>query len=199
MVKIKIALIVLLFSLFSFPTMAKIEKCQDKDGKWHYGSGLGSECENSSGIKQVKETVTTGTTALPRDTDDEGELAAIELKLVGQTEYLKSDIDKVLAGYETQQDVQRKYSALKSTTTNQVDEKLSLIRGLNSENKRLRIEKKNEVDVEKVKQIELKIADNTLRISTSQTDVSALNEKLDQIEQRRTKVLELFKQFFGNK
>ena len=191
---IKSVLFVFLFGLTSSPAIAQVEKCQDKEGKWHYGSGLGSVCENASEIKTVK-TDNVVRQKSDSETSEEENLAKIELKMVGKNEHLTRDIDTVLAPHKTEQDVQNRFNNLKQKTENNIREKITTIQALNTQNKQLRIDKANSNDTEQKKIIDVKISENTNRISSLQEEVSQLNIELDQIEQRRNKVLLIFRQF----
>jgi hypothetical protein len=197
--KIKITLIALALGVFSLPGSAQVEKCQDKDGKWHYGSGLGSVCENSSEIKSVK---TDNISDFPDNSSNsynEEELAKLELKVMGQDEYLEKDIDKILAPYKTAQDIQNRFDRLKASISSNIIEKTNFIRALNSRNKQLKINSTKEQDVDLRKTIDVKIESNSKRSNTFQSEISQLNDKLNQIEERRKKVVYLFNQFFDRK
>jgi len=176
------------FSLI-MPAHAQVQKCQDSQGKWHYGKNLRDICKNSADIKSVKERVKSGSTNQNESASDK-ELARLELKLLNETEYLKSDLKKVLTPYNSVEEVDVRFDRLKSNTDTEIEQKTEALEGL--QQKQQALESGTATQGE---QNTILLADIRLRIQSAETDLRQLNVKSSQIDQRRAKVILLFNQF----
>lgn len=184
-----ISLLLLLGQAIVFPVHAKVQKCQDSQGKWHYGNDLRNVCKNEANIKSVKERIKTPG-ATQNESVSEKELTRLELRVLNKTEYLTSELKKILAPYKTEQDVVNRFEQLKTTTSAAIAEKEVLLNGLQKKQQSLSNGASQNPEKSKVL-----IADNDLRIKSAEADIGQLNVKLEQVEQRRTKVVSLFRQF----
>lgn len=191
----KITLVIAIFAAplvnmsFIAPLSAQVQKCQDAQGKWHYGKDLSGVCKNEGDIKSVKDRVKGGATSQGETANDQ-ELARLELKVLNLTEYLNSDLKKLLAPYNTRQDVDARFDRLKTITTTEIQQKETIVEGL--EKKQNAIKAGSALSQEKST---VELADISLRIKSNQADIRELNIKSTQIDQRRAKVLTLFDQF----
>ncbi|MGH1428029.1 MAG: DUF4124 domain-containing protein [Arenicella sp.] len=174
---------------------AQVQKCRDAQGKWHYGNDLSNVCANEADIKQVKERVTSGSNTSSGISASESELTRLELKVLNRTEYRKSDLEKILAPYKTEKDVQQRFNRLRDQTTQQRDTQQKLADALQEKQQRLAAGREKQTSEAAVKEYSVKLADNKLRLDSSQAEIRELNKQLDQIEKRRAKVVSLFNQF----
>ena len=174
---------------------AKVQKCRDAQGKWHYGNDLSKVCANEADIKQVKELVTSGTSPQSGINASESELTRLELKVLNRTEYRKSDLEKILAPYKTEKDVQQRFNKLRDRTTQQRDTQQKLADALQDKQQRLVAGRGKQTSEATVKEYNVKLADNKVRLDSTQSEIRELNKQLDQIEKRRAKVVSLFNQF----
>ena len=171
------------------PAHAKVQKCQDAQGKWHYGNNLEKVCKNEADIQAVRERVKTPA-SVQNDNTSENELARLELRVLDRTEYLKSELKTILAPYTTEQDVEDRFTRLSDSTSAELTQKEAVLEGLQKKQQILTENKSSNPEKSK-----LLIADNDLRIKSTEADIRQLNVKLEQIGQRRTKVISLFRQF----
>ena len=174
---------------FVLPVHAQVQKCQDAQGKWHYGNDLRGICKNSSDIKSVNNTVKSVSSNQTESALDQ-ELAQLELKVLDTTEYLNSDLKKILSPYNSKQDVEKRFDRLKSNTTAAIAEQMKTLEGLKVKENVIKSEgaasqQKNTVV----------LADLNLRIKAAEADLRNLTIKSEQIDKRRTKVLTLYDQF----
>jgi len=177
----------------SSATHAKVQKCQDAQGRWHYGNDLSGVCQDESKIQSVRNSVKTAGGSEGSSSD---ELKQLELKLVDQNEYLTADLETVLAPYNSVDDVTKRYDQLKASTTTELSEKQMVLEGLQQKQARLITEQETNADNAAVL-----IADNELRIESTEKEIAELTKELDQIEKRREKMITLFNQFsdkYGN-
>lgn len=171
------------------PSHAQVQKCQDAQGKWHYGNDLSNVCKNSADIKSVKERVKTASSSQGESASDK-ELARLELKVLNETEYLNTDLKKILSPYKTIEDVGTRFDRLKLSTETELQQKTETLDGLQKKQSALQAEKATNPGKNTVL-----LADINLRIKSTEADLRQLNVKSSQIDQRRAKVITLFKQF----
>ena len=171
------------------PVNAQVQKCQDVQGKWHYGNDLRGVCKNESSIKSVKGTVKSTSIAQGESASDQ-ELAKLELKVLDKTEYLNTDLEKILSPYKTKQDIDKRFARLKTSNTEEIVKKEQLIEGLRQKEILLKAGQSPNNP-----QNSVELADTRQRIKTAESDLGELQVKAGQIDQRRTKVLTLFDQF----
>ena len=172
---------------------AKVQKCQDADGKWHYGNDLSGVCQNEAEIQSVVETVKAGSSSQVGSDD---QLKQLEIQLLDQNEYLTSDLETALAPYNSVQDVETRFDQLKSQTTAELNEKETVLEGLQKKHALLLTEKETNTA-----NADVLIADSELRIQNTEDEIEELTAELAQIEKRRAKMLTIFNQFsdkFGN-
>ncbi len=174
---------------------AQVQKCRDAQGKWHYGNDLSNVCANEADIKQVKEVVTNGSNTSSGISASESELTRLELKVLNRTEYRKSDVEKIIAPYKTESDIQQRFNRLRDQTTQQRDTQQKLADALKDKQQRLAEGRDKQASEAAIKEYNVKLADNKLRLDSSEAEVRELDKQLEQIEKRRAKVVSLFNQF----
>lgn len=170
------------------PAHAQVKKCQDAQGKWHYGNDLSKVCKTAD-VKSIRESVKTGSSGQGESASDK-ELTRLELKVLNQTEYLTSDLKKILTPYNSVEDVESRFDRLKSNTETDIQQKTEVLDGLQQKQNALQSDQSANPDKNKVL-----LADINLRIKSTEADLRQLNVKSSQIDQRRAKVILLFNQF----
>ncbi len=168
---------------------AKVQKCQDAQGKWHYGNNLNKVCKNEADIQAVKERVKTPASTQTENASEK-ELTRLELRVLNKTEYLISELRTILKPYTTEQDVENRFERLKTDTEAEIADKETFLEGLQKKQQILSEDTSSNAGKSK-----LLLTDNDLRIKSTEADIRQLNVQLEQIEQRRTKVVSLFRQF----
>jgi len=111
------------------PAYAQVKKCQDAQGKWHYGNDLRGVCKSEANIQSVKERVKTPASA-SSDNPSERELTRLELKVLNLTEYLTSDLKTILAPYSSEQDIENRFERLTEKATTELSAKEEMLAGL---------------------------------------------------------------------
>ena len=171
------------------PANAQLQKCQDAQGKWHYGNDLRNVCKNENSIKSVKNTVKS-TSGGQGESASEQELTRLELKILDTTEYLTSDLEKILSPYKTKQDVEKRFDRLKSVNTEEIGKKEQLIEGLKQKEILLKAGESTSNP-----QSSVELTETRQRIKSAEADLGKLQVQSGQIDQRRDKVLTIFDQF----
>ena len=169
--------------LSSAPAHA-IKKCQDVDGKWHYGDVAVRACENS------KVTTLSDKGFVKAQKDAPKSEAQLEAQRVGlaeleaerlRQEELENERSRILTVYESEADIDRQRESRLLSIDNNIAVHNSYIKSLKQhiafdQNK---IEKTTNVGIKA--QIEKKIAESQNSIAGSLKEISALNVKREEV------------------
>lgn len=171
------------------PANAQLQKCQDAQGKWHYGNDLRDVCKNEDNIKSVRSNVKSPASSQGASASDQ-ELARLELKVLETNEYLTSDLQKLLSPYKSKQEVEQRFERLKSTNTEEITKKEDLIEGLKQKEIILKAGESASNP-----QNSVQLSDTRQRIKSAEAELAELQTKSGQIDQRRAKMLKIYDQF----
>ena len=171
------------------PANAQLQKCQDAQGKWHYGNDLRGVCKNEDNIKSVRSNVKSPASSQGASASDQ-ELARLELKVLETNEYLTSDLQKLLSPYKSKQEVEQRFERLKSTNTEEITKKEDLIEGLKQKEIILKAGESASNP-----QNSVQLSDTRQRIKSAEAELAELQTKSGQIDQRRAKMLKIYDQF----
>ncbi|NND81261.1 MAG: hypothetical protein HKN50_02405 [Gammaproteobacteria bacterium] len=100
---------VTLLMLIGSPAHA-IQKCQDSEGKWHYGDAAVEDCENSKITTLNNRGMVVETEAAPKSEEELAAERAAEQAAAEQAALAEAELEerrRILSIYETEKDIQR--------------------------------------------------------------------------------------------
>jgi len=161
-----------------------IKKCQDENGKWHYGDIAVEACENTKVTTLNNRGFVTEELEAPKT---EAELLA-EKKYqeeVEAEELRKKNIEeehlRILSIYETEDDIDRQRNNQMNSVQSNIDVHNAYLKSMDSRIKRYE-KKQSEVTSKKLKQdYQTEIEQSKVRVENSKKELAALKKQKDDI------------------
>ena len=193
----------LVFMLAGGVGNAAISKCQDANGKWHYGSSASQYCADSSeitkldkrGVKvgQVEAVKTEEQLQAERKQQEEQE------KRIEQQQFEKAERERILMVYQSEDDIER----TKTKQINAIDQKISqhenYIIALNKNKEPLEQKKAATNSKKLITKLEGDIAEIDSKIAMSEQRIVELNAQKKEIEQKYDEDLATFQKYKNTK
>ncbi len=186
--------ILLSFIIFS-PSASAIQKCQDADGKWHYGDIAVAECENSKVTTLNDQGFITDELAAPKTDEEiraEQELIAAEL---AEQERLKKEQEehvRILSIYETEDDIDRQRDNQVSSVQSNIDVHQSYLRNMEIRIADFEKDKSAATRDWQKEELQAEIDQAHIRVEKSKKELAALIEQKSGILERFDKEKELY-------
>lgn len=174
----------LLIALLSSTPAHAIKKCQDADGKWHYGDVAVRACQNSKVTTLSDKGFVKAKKEAPKSEEQlEAQrvgLAEIEAERLRQEE-LESERSRILTVYESEADIDRQRESRLLSIDNNIAVHNSYIKSLKEhiDFDQRKIEKTTNVAIKG--DIEAKIAESQQSINDSKKEISILKVKRKEV------------------
>lgn len=175
-----------------------ISKCQDENGKWHYGTSVSSKCAKSEITKLNERGVVKDKVAAPKTAE---ELAAEkanaeEAERIRQIEKEEADQkNRILSVYEKEEDIERARQNNLRSINQQVVLRNAYINSL-KENRALKVKKVSTIASKPIQEnINKQIADIDVELEQSKKSSLELEEKIKEVNSHYDKELEMFKRY----
>ncbi len=194
---------VLLLSMFPFSSAYAIKKCQDAQGKWHYGDIAVAECQrskvttlNSRGfIAKEKEAPKTPEQLQKEAEQLQKEKEAQELRdaeiAIKQAE--EDERNRILSIYETEADIDRQ----RDNQINSVDSNIAVhkayVKAVNAKVERLKLKGANFKGVGKERNL-AEIAEADARVKESADELEKLENQKKSIMQRFAREKKIYRE-----
>ena len=175
-----------------------ISKCQDENGKWHYGSSVSSKCKkseitnlNNRGV--VKDRVAAPKTAAQLDAEKSSQK---EAEKVREIEQIKADEkNRVLSVYEKETDIERARQNNLRSINQQVVLRDAYIKSL-KENRAIKEKKIPTISSKPLQErVRQQIVDIDDELEESRGSAKELQDKITAVNIRYDKELELFRKY----
>ena len=186
--------VTLFFGIFPFSSAYAIKKCQDADGKWHYGDVAVAQCQKSKVttlsdrgfVESEKEAPKTEEQLQKEKEDKDIANAEAERKRAEENER-----NRILSIYETEADIDRQRTNQIGSVESNIAVHKAYVKSLNGKIDRL---KKAGVELTRgrKKRNLAEIADAESRIKESNIDLDKLIEQKAEIEQRFDREKEIY-------
>ena len=202
--KMSSILTVIFFAMLSSDSMAqKITKCQDKDGKWHYGSNNSYRCDNSSKITTLNDRGMKVDEEAPVKTAEQLEkerlAAEEEKKRIEKETFDQAERDRILMVYQSQDDIQRSRENELRSLEQKKGQHQNYILAL--EKKKDSLEKKKAGTKNKgiIKRTNAQIAPILPKIEKSNQKIVEIDQKIIEVNKKYDADLAFFKKHKGDK
>lgn len=175
-----------------------ISKCQDANGKWHYGTSVSSKCAKSEITKLndrgvVKDKVAAPKTPTELAAEKSSAEEAEKIRLAEQAE--RDQKNRILSVYEKEDDIERARQNNLRSINQQVVLRNAYINSL-KENKALKLKKVNEVTSVLLKEKLTKEAtDIDIELEESQQSSLELEEKIKLVNTKYDEELAMFRKY----
>lgn len=180
---------------FSTSSLAGMKKCQDSEGKWHYGDTAVKSCENSKITTLTKRGFIDAEQSPPktfkqlRDEEDQAEL------LAQQKADEKSAMDdrlRILSIYETESDIDRQRDNQLNAVKSKINVHDAYIKGMEARIARFKTKLEQLKTAPAKKDMDIKIAQAKVRMADSVTEREVLVSHSDEIMLRFAKEKEIY-------
>ena len=179
----------------------KIKKCQDKDGKWHYGTNSDYRCADSSKIttlnkngvrvKEVNAVKTQEQLDAEKKTREEAKLNKEKEK------FEKIERDRILTVYQSEEDIERARVAKLESLKRKIEQHGTYLKALESNEKAL-VNKKNNTSNRSLKsQYSKKIDALKPKAEASKKRVVQLEKEQVEVNKKYDDDLTIFKKYKG--
>ncbi|MGH1427030.1 MAG: hypothetical protein ACRBEE_03760 [Arenicella sp.] len=177
----------------------KIKKCQDKDGKWHYGTNSDYRCADSSKITtlnkngvRVKEVNAVKT----QEELDAEKKAREEAKLNREKEeFEKIERDRILTVYQSEEDIERARVEKLESLKRKIEQHGTYLKALESNEKSLANKKKNTSNKALKAQYSKRIDELKPKAEASKKRVAELEKEKETVNEKYDNDLEVFKKY----
>jgi len=180
--------------LLSTPTVA-IQKCQDADGKWHYGDVAVAECQNSKITTLNDRGYITEEEAAPQTPEEikaeEDRLAAEQAEELRLKEELDERI-RILSIYETEADIDRQRENQLNSVQGSIDVHESYLKGMEGRIERYESQMAELTSTRRKEALQKEIDQANARVEDSQKELALLLAQKSEIESRFEREKELY-------
>lgn len=182
--------------LLSQTTLA-IEKCQDADGKWHYGDIAVAECQDSKVTTLNDRGYITAEDPAPKTPQEllaEEEMLAVE---IAEQERLKQEQDerlRILSVYETEADIDRQRDNQLNSVQGNIDVHESYLKGMEARIERFENQKTELTSKRRIEELQGEIDQALVRVENSEQELALLLEQKTEIQAKFEKEKELYRE-----
>ncbi len=169
---------------------AKIKKCQDKDGKWHYGSNSDYRCADSSKITTLNENgVRVGQVAAVKTQEelDAEEQKRKDTKLAEEkATFERIERERILTVYQSEEDIERARQSRLESLKSKIEQHNNYIKALENHEKLLTKKKNGTTNYglqakysKEIEELKPKAESSKKRVAEIEKEKIEANEKYD--------------------
>ena len=172
--------------LLASPVTFAISKCQDADGKWHYGDVAVAECENSKVTTLNEQGFVTDEIPAPRSREEIEAEEVILAREAAEAEKLRLEKEeryRILNIYETEEDIDRQRDNQLNSIQSNIDVHETYIRNMGTRIERYERQKAELTNVVRQERVQVQIDEAQGRLDNSKKELAALQkQKVDIVD-----------------
>lgn len=165
-----------------------IKKCQDSDGKWHYGDFAVRECQNSKVTTLSRSGTIKEEQEAPKSAEEkQAEQEALEAEKAEKQRVKIAELERsrILSIYETEADIDRQRDNQLNSVQSNIDVHDSYLKTMDKRIARQEIQLKEATNKNKKKKI-------SKSLKTSKENVKAYTEQLAKLKKQREEIVSKF-------
>jgi len=189
----------IIMSVFSSQGHAKITKCKDVNGNWHYGSSASSQCADSSEItslnqsgvevKKVAAVKTKQQLLLEKDQREKEE------EIINKAKFEQAEKERILMVYQSEKDIERVRANQLDALQQKEDQHKNYIEALNRQKDSFEKKKAKTNNAAIIKQLDEKILASNEKAKASEKRILDLKEQSTVVKEKFDEDLLKFQEY----